>query len=120
MTDAVPAVVGSIMVVGVLPCCALFHSVCNFKGAQMNMQCSLIHELMLDKFKVGHNAKEATKTICCEKDESTVDHCIVTRWLKKVHPVCKNLDDQPRSGRPKTVGTEAVLHAKEANLESIR
>ena len=33
---------GSIMEVGVLPCCALLHSVWNLKAAQMSVQCSRI------------------------------------------------------------------------------
>ena len=35
--------------------CALLHSVCNLKVAQMNMQRCLIREFMLYEFKVSHN-----------------------------------------------------------------
>ena len=41
----VPAGVGSIMVAGVLICCALID--CDLKASQMNAQHSLIPELML-------------------------------------------------------------------------
>ena len=64
----------SVVVVGALTCCALLHLVCDLKAAQMNMQYSLIQELMLYKFKLGHNAMEATKNICCMQDESSVHH----------------------------------------------
>ena len=40
---------------------------------------------------------EAMKNIC-EKSESAVVHCTVTRWLKKVYSGWKNLDDQSQVG----------------------
>ena len=43
----------------------------------MNMQCSLIQELMFYEFKLGSNAAQATKIICCVKGESAVDHNVV-------------------------------------------
>ena len=57
----VSVVGGSIMVVGVLACHALLHFVCDLKLAQMNMQHSLIWELMFYKFKQRHNAMETTR-----------------------------------------------------------
>ena len=44
------------------------------------MQNILIKELMLNEFELGHNAVEATQNICA-KDEGTIDHSAVTRWL---------------------------------------
>ena len=38
------------------------------------MQCSLIQELMLYKFELGHNTVEAIKSIGYMKGESVVDH----------------------------------------------
>ena len=66
------------MVVGVLTCCALLYFVCDLKAVQLNVQLSLIQEFMLYEFKLGHNAAEATKNICCMKGEDT-DHNTVTR-----------------------------------------
>ena len=34
---------------------------------------------MLYDFEVSHNTVEATKNICCIKDEDVVDHSTVTR-----------------------------------------
>ena len=68
MTKTVQAVIGSIMVVSIVTH-ALLHCVCDLKAAQMNLQCSLMHELMLYKFKMG---QEATKNICCMKSEGAV------------------------------------------------
>ena len=82
------------------------------------MQGSLIWELMLFKFKLSHNTIAATKNICCDKREGTVDHSTVTRWFKKYCLGCKNLDNQARLVRPQTMDSKAVLLAVEANLAS--
>ena len=77
---------GSIMVVGVLTHCALIHSVCNLKATQMNEQCSRIQEFIFYEFKLGN---------------STIS--------------CKHLDNQARSGRPKTMDFEVMFQAIEVN-----
>ena len=61
---------------------------------------------------------EVAENISCLKGKVAVDLTTVTRWLKKFHCVCKNLDNQIRSSRPKTVGSEMMLQAIEANLWS--
>ena len=45
----------------------------NLKATQMNMQSRLIQKLMLNKFKLTHNAMEAIKNICCAKGDGTID-----------------------------------------------
>ena len=84
----------------------------------MNVQYSLIWELMLYEFEQGHNSVEATKTICCVKGEDTVDPSSVTRWFKIFHSGCKKFDDQARSGSPKTRDSKAVLQPIKVNLVS--
>ena len=64
---------------------------------------------MLYKSELGHNTAEVTKNIGCVKGEGTVDHSTVTRWFKKFCLDSKNLDDQSRSSRPKTVNSKAVF-----------
>ena len=54
---------GSIVVVGVLTCPALFHSVGDLKAVQMNVQHSLIQEFMLYKFELDHSNTETSKNI---------------------------------------------------------
>ena len=56
---------------------------------------------MLYKFKLGHNATEATKNICSAKGEGTVDHSTVNRWLEKFCLSCKNPNNQVRSSKHK-------------------
>ena len=41
---------------------ALLHSMCDLKAAQINMQCSLIQELILYKFKRGLRPQKQSKT----------------------------------------------------------
>ena len=45
----------------------------------MNMQSNLIWELMRYKFKLGHNAEEATQNICCVKSKGVINNSTVTR-----------------------------------------
>ena len=61
----------------------LFHKVCDLKASQMNVQCNLIQEHMLDEFELSDNAGEANKKICYAKGECDVDHSTVTRWLQE-------------------------------------
>ena len=70
---------------------------------------------MHSKFKLGHNAMETTKNICWTKGEDRVYHGMVTRWLKKFYPGCKNLNIQARSATYKTVVSETVLQTIEVN-----
>ena len=90
------------------------YSACDLKASQLNVQHTLIHELMPYKFKLCHNAAEATKNISCAKSECEVDHSTVTRWFKKFSSGCKNLNMQARSCRSKTVDSKATLQAIEA------
>ena len=61
---------------------------------------------------------KATRNFCYMKGEGPVDYNTVARWLKKFRSSCKNLDDQVRSSGLKTLDSEAVLEAIEANLIS--
>ena len=90
----VPIVVGSIVLVSALTYCALLHFMFDLKASQINEQHSLIQKLMFYKFKLGHNAAEATENICCMKSEDEVDHNTVTKQFKKFCLAYKNLEDQ--------------------------
>ena len=71
--------VGIIMALGALTHFTLLHSVCDLKATQMNVQCSLIWELMFKEFKLGQNIVEAIKNMFYAKDEGAVNHSIVIR-----------------------------------------
>ena len=66
------------------------------------MHDDLIQELMLYKFKLGHNAMETIKNVCCAKGKGVINHSTVNRWLKKFCSGYKKFYDLARSGRPKT------------------
>ena len=82
----------------------------------MDIQRSLIQELMLSEIELTHNIAEATKNICWMISEGAVDHSTVNKWFKKFCTGWKNSDNQAKSGRPKTVDSEADLQA----IEQIR
>ena len=114
----VPAVIGSIVVVDVLTCCALLHFVCDLKAIDMNRGSNLIQELVLYEFEQDHCMTKASKNVCCVKSEGPVDHCTITRLFKEFSLSCKNIDNHAMSVRPKTVCSEAMLQAIETNLVS--
>ena len=55
---------------------------------------------MLYELEQSNNAMEAIKDIFCAKDKGSVDYNTVTRYF---HLACKKLNNQARSGRPKTM-----------------
>ena len=66
----------------------------------------------------GDNATEANKNICCTKGENLLDHSTLTRGFKTFPSGCMSLNDNSRSGKPKTVDSEVMLRDIEANLAS--
>ena len=72
---------------------------------------------MVYELKLGDNAMEATKNICCVKGEGTVDYN-TTKWFKKFCLGWKNLNDQSEPGRPKTMNSEVMLQDIETNRGS--
>ena len=70
---------------------------CNLKAAQ-NIQSILIQELVLNEFKQGHNATEATRNICFAKGESTVGHS-----NQRVQEILLRLQKPWPSGKTKLV-----------------
>ena len=58
---------------------------------------------------------EPTKNICYTKGEGAVVYSTVSRWVEKFCSGYKNLNDQIRLDRPKTVDSKAMLQAIEAN-----
>ena len=106
--------VDSVVVVDALTRYTLQLSVCDLKAARMNMQRSLIRELMIYEFELDHNTAVATKNIGCVNSESAVDHS-TNQMVEKICLGCKKLNDQARTDRPKFVDSEAVLQVIEAN-----
>ena len=107
--------VSSRVVVGALRYCVLLHSVCDLKAILMNVLCSLIWELMLYKFKLSNNTVEVTKNFCWVKGEAVFDHSTVADSWKFFYLGCKNLHNQARLYRTKTMDFGTMLQAIKAN-----
>ena len=75
--------VGSIVVVGALTPCAFLRCLYDLKAVRMNVQSSLIQELILYEFKMDHSTSESAQKICYAKSNGAVGTGTVTRWLKK-------------------------------------
>ena len=60
---------------------------------------------------------EAAENICCVEGEDKVDHIKITSWLKTFRLGLKKLEEQVKSGRPKTNDSEFMLQLK-VNLGS--
>ena len=58
---------GSFVIGGALTHSAMLHSMLGLKAIQVNMKCTPIWKLMLWEFKLGYDATEITKNICCTK-----------------------------------------------------
>ena len=52
---------------------------------------------------------ESIKSVCCTKSEGAVDHTKITKWFKKFPFGCKKLNNQLKSGWPKTVDSKAIF-----------
>ena len=94
----------------------VIHSVCDFKAARINLKRSLIREILI--YELGHNAVNETENICCAKREGVIDHSIITKWFKKFRSSYMNHDDREKSDRRKTMNSEALHQAIEANPAS--
>ena len=64
-----------IVVVGTLTHCAMLQSMYDLKSTQVNTQHSLIQQLILYEFKLGHNVIEVAKNNCT-KCKDAADHRI--------------------------------------------
>ena len=57
-----------IVIVDTLTRFSLLRHICHLKAAQISVDCSLFRQLLLDEFKFGSDATEATKNILlCER-----------------------------------------------------
>ena len=71
----VPAMLGSILVIGILKHYALLHFARDLEATQIKVQ---------REFELGHNTAGATKNICYTKGEGSVFDSSVTRNFHKI------------------------------------
>ena len=74
--------VGSIVVVGVMICCTLLHSLYDLKAVHLNMQHCLILELY--ESELSHNTSEAIKSIYHTKGEGVVDQSTGNQMVQEI------------------------------------
>lgn len=74
-----------------------------------------IRVLLRHYWKQGINATKAAEKICQVEGENLVSDAVARFWYRKFKNGEVGLEDQPRSGRPNTVDTEALRNAVEAN-----
>ena len=91
-------VVRSVVEVGALWHCELLHCMCDLKAMQINVR------RRLKEFKLDRNFPEGTKNICTAKGESRVG---VQKLYCSKNVFQVTLDDQVKSGWPKTKDSEA-------------
>ena len=77
------------------------------------MRRSLIWELILNEFYPSHNAAETTRNICCAKGKTAFNYS-----NQMVKEILLGLPEPSQRVWPKTVDSEAMLEAIEANLLS--
>ena len=70
-----------------------------------------IRELLLYEFRKGSTTTEAFNNICQTEGEKAVSYSTVKDWFKKFREGDEGLKDQPRSGRPISINSEALTQA---------
>ena len=85
--------VGSILVVGMLTCCALLHSMCELKAAQLNMQHIIISRTSILWVPTGliTPPQKQPKPFVVQKVKGYLIHCKVIRWSRNFALVARNL-----------------------------
>ena len=57
---------------------------------------------------------EATKYVYCAIGKGAVDHSTERRWWKNFRSGCKNLDNEVKSSKPKTMDSEVEFQHRVA------
>jgi hypothetical protein len=87
----------------------------------MSFEKSLIREILLYEFQLGHNVAEAIRNIHRAKGEPALKKSAAYEWFQRFEGGITDVKDLPRLGRPKTSNLEVLREAVEANpSKSIR
>ena len=77
------------------------------------MSNEIIRACLLYEFKLGTKAAEACRKICAAFGEGTIAERTGQKWFKKFPSGNRNLEGEPRSGRPSIVNNEDIKLAIE-------
>ena len=81
----------------------------------MNEQCTLVKQFMFYDFELCPNDAEIIKHIFVQKMKMQL---ITIQMVQEILPSCWDFGDQARSGKPKSVYSNAIGQAIETNLGS--
>ncbi|CAF3604311.1 unnamed protein product [Rotaria socialis] len=79
----------------------------------MTLEKIQLRVLILYCWKRRVSTRDAAKKICDTEGEGTAHYTTVSRWYKRFDSGDLNLEDQPRSGRPSTLGNADLQAALE-------
>lgn len=68
-----------------------------------------VRVLLLYEFRMGHRATVAARNICCNMGSDVVSEREAQRWFKQFRDGQFDLDDLPRSGRPREINDEEIM-----------
>jgi transposase len=74
-----------------------------------------IRALLRHYWKQNSKATEAAKKICEMEGEGVISNCTAQNWFRRFSDGDTSLEDEPRSGSPVTVDSEALREAVGAN-----
>jgi histone-lysine N-methyltransferase SETMAR len=79
----------------------------------MSLSKEIIRNLLLYEFELGRDATTAANNINRAKRRQVVTDRTARRWFAKFREDNTDLNDQPRSGRPREIDREAIIEAIE-------
>jgi transposase len=84
-------------------------------GLEIKMEKLEIRVLLRHYWKQNLKATEAVKKICEVEGEDVISNRTAQNWFKRFNDGDTSLEDEPRSGSPVTVDSEALREAVGAN-----
>mgnify|MGYP003623552136 FL=1 len=77
-----------------------------------------VRVLLRHYFKKGLNASATAREICAVEGEGTINERDARRWFRRFRSGDMSLQNRPRTGRPLTTNTEALVNAVELNPQA--
>ena len=79
----------------------------------MATQKNIVRNLLLYEYQLKHDAETALANINRAKGQQVMSRATAFRWFSKFRDENTDLNDQPRSGRPREIDHDAVIEAIE-------
>lgn len=88
-------------------------SISSFTFYFLQMEKNRLRELLLYEFRKGSTTTQAHHNICQTEGEGAISYSTVKKWFKQFKEGNEGLKDEPRSGRPPSVDSDALQQAVE-------